>query len=154
MEAVILIGIQGSGKSTFYREQFFDRYVRVSLDLLRTRHRQQKFLELCLATQQRFVIDNTNSKIAERAPYIAAAKAARFRVAGYYFQTRLGDALRRNAQRTGKQFVPVRGVISTLKHLEAPTLEEGFDELHAVAIDGENRFVISPWPIETAAVLE
>jgi predicted kinase len=154
MEAVILIGIQGSGKSTFYREQFFDRYVRISLDLLRTRHRQQKFLEVCLATQQRFVIDNTNSKVAERAPYITAAKAARFRVVGYYFQTRLGDALRRNAQRAGKQFIPVRGVISTLKGLQAPTLEEGFDELHAVTIDRENRFVISPWPVGTAAIFE
>jgi predicted kinase len=154
MEAVIFIGIQGSGKSTFYREQFFNQYVRISLDLLRTRHRQQKFLELCLATQQRFVIDNTNSKVAERAPYIAAAKAARFRVAGYYFQTRLGDALRRNAQRTGKQFVPVRGIVGTLKRLEAPTPEEGFDELYAVAIDGKNRFVISPWPVETAGLHE
>src|SRR4051812_8782542 len=37
MEAVILIGIQGSGKSTFYRERFFDTHVRVSLDLLKTR---------------------------------------------------------------------------------------------------------------------
>jgi predicted kinase len=149
MEAIILIGVQGSGKSTFYRERFFHSHVRISLDLLRTRHRQQKFLELCLATQQRFVIDNTNSKVAERAPYITAAKAALFRVAGYYFQTRLGDALRRNAQRTGKQLIPVRGIVSTFKHLEEPTLEEGFDELHAVTIDGENRFVISLWPTGT-----
>ncbi|MBV9937701.1 MAG: AAA family ATPase [Acidobacteriaceae bacterium] len=143
MEAVIFIGVQGSGKSTFYREQFFDRYVRISLDLLRTRHRQQRFLEVCLATQQRFVIDNTNSKVTERAPYIAASKAARFRVTGYFFQTLLGDALRRNAQRTGKQFVPVRGIISTFKRLQKPTLDEGFDQLHAVTINSENRFVVS-----------
>lgn len=144
MEAIIFIGVQGSGKSTFYREQFFDRYVRISLDLLRTRHRQQRFLDICLATQQRFVIDNTNSKITERAPYIAASKAARFRVIGYFFQTLLGDALRRNAQRTGKQFVPVGGVISTFKRLQKPTLDEGFDQLQAVTIDSENRFVVSP----------
>ena len=148
MEAVILIGVQGAGKSTFYREQFFDRYVRISLDLLRTRRRQGKFLEVCLATQQRFVIDNTNSKVTERAPYIMAARAARFRVAGYYFQTRLGDALRRNAQRAGKQLIPASGVISTFKHLQEPTMAEGFDELHAVTIDGENKFVISPWPAD------
>jgi predicted kinase len=34
METVILIGIQGSGKSTFYRERFFDTLVRINLDLL------------------------------------------------------------------------------------------------------------------------
>jgi predicted kinase len=146
VEAVIFIGVQGSGKSTFYREQFFDRYVRISLDLLRTRHRQQKFLEVCFATQQRFVIDNTNSKIAERALYIAAAQQAKFQIIGYFFQTTLADALRRNAGRTGKQQIPPRGVISTFKRLEEPTLAEGFDELHTVTITDGNRFVVSPWP--------
>jgi predicted kinase len=145
MEAVIFIGVQGSGKSTFYREQFFDRYVRISLDLLRTRHRQQKFIETCLATQQRFVIDNTNPKIAERALFIAAARGAKFRITGYFFQTPLADALRRNAQRSGKQQIPARGVISTFKRLQEPTLQEGFDELYVVTIDGENRFLVSPW---------
>ena len=80
MEAVIFIGVQGSGKSTFYREQFFDRYVRISLDLLRTRHRQQKFIETCLATQQRFVIDNTNSNEAPPQTdevYVVGSRAAR-----------------------------------------------------------------------------
>ena len=145
MEAVLFIGVQGSGKSTFYREQFFDRHVRISLDLLRTRHRQQRFLEVCFATQQRFVIDNTNPKIAERAVYIAAARAAKFRVIGYFFQTSLGDALRRNAQRTGKQQIPAAGVVSTFKHLQQPTLAEGFDDLLIVTINEESRFVVSPW---------
>ena len=158
MEAVVLIGVQGSGKSTFYRERFFDTHVRVSLDLLRTRHRQGKFLELCLATQQRFVVDNTNSQIAERALYIAAAKAAKFRVTGYRFRVRLADALRRNEQRSGKGRVPVPGVIGTFKRLQEPTLEEGFDELYVVTIDGENRFVVAPWmtlyPCATADINE
>ena len=144
MEAVIFIGVQGSGKSTFYQQRFFHTHLRVSLDLLRTRHRQGKFIKLCLATQQHFVIDNTNSKIAARAPYIAAAKEASFRVIGYYFQTELADALRRNAQRSGKERVPVPGVIGTFKYLQEPTLEEGFDELHMVTIDQENRFIVLP----------
>ena len=41
MEAVILIGIQGSGKSTFYRERFFDTHVRINLDMLKTRQREK-----------------------------------------------------------------------------------------------------------------
>ena len=37
MQVVILIGIQGSGKSTFCRKRFFDTHVRINLDMLRTR---------------------------------------------------------------------------------------------------------------------
>jgi predicted kinase len=29
MEAVLFIGIQASGKTTFYRERFFDTHVRI-----------------------------------------------------------------------------------------------------------------------------
>ena len=41
VEAVIFVGLQGSGKSTFYRERFFDTHVRLSLDMLKTRHRER-----------------------------------------------------------------------------------------------------------------
>ena len=75
MEAVIFCGIQAAGKSSFYRERFFRTHVRISLDLLRTRHRERLFLNTCLESGQRFVVDNTNPTRAERAVYIAAAKA-------------------------------------------------------------------------------
>jgi len=67
MEAVLLIGIPGSGKTTFYGERFLETHVRISLDLLRTRNRESIFVETCLRTQQRFVVDNTNVTAAERA---------------------------------------------------------------------------------------
>lgn len=80
MEAIIFIGLQASGKSTFYKERFFSTHVRISMDLLRTRHRERRFLAACLETQQRFVIDNTNPTRVKRAGYIAAAREARFAV--------------------------------------------------------------------------
>ncbi|HWE94100.1 MAG TPA: hypothetical protein VG269_09070 [Tepidisphaeraceae bacterium] len=43
MEAVIFCGVQGSGKSTFFRERFFDTHLRLNLDMLRTRHRGTLF---------------------------------------------------------------------------------------------------------------
>ena len=93
MEAIIFIGIPGSGKTTFFLERFFRTHVRISKDLLRTRNREQVFLRACLATQQRFVIDNTNVVAAERALYIPQAKAARYRLLGYVFETALEDAI-------------------------------------------------------------
>ena len=40
MEAVIFVGLQASGKSTFYRERFSRTHVRINLDMLKTRHRE------------------------------------------------------------------------------------------------------------------
>ncbi|MFP4089167.1 MAG: hypothetical protein ACLFT3_02585 [Cyclobacteriaceae bacterium] len=47
MEAILFIGVQGAGKSTFYWENFLNTHVRISLDLLRTSHWQQQFLQTC-----------------------------------------------------------------------------------------------------------
>ena len=44
MEAVLLIGIQGSGKTTFYRERFADTHAHISLDVLKTRGRERDAL--------------------------------------------------------------------------------------------------------------
>jgi len=147
MDAVIFAGIQGSGKSTFYRERFFDTHVRVSLDLLGTRHREALFLKACLGSGQRFVVDNTNPRVEDRAPYIAAAKAAAFRVAGYFFETTIKDALRRNAKRAGKAVIPIPGVIGSFKRLEAPTWAEGFDVLYRVTHAPEDdSFIVTAEP--------
>src|SRR5437899_81752 len=102
METVILIGIPGSGKTTFYRERFFETHVRISLDMLRTRERERALLAACLASKQPFVVDNTNIGRLDRASYIERAKAAGFRVAGYYFRTEVRAAIARNKKRTDK----------------------------------------------------
>lgn len=59
MQLVLFCGIQATGKSAFYQQRFFHSHVRLSLDLLRTRHREQRLLQVCLETQMRCVIDST-----------------------------------------------------------------------------------------------
>jgi len=134
MEAVIFIGVQGAGKTTFYRERFFETHVRISLDMLKTRERERTLVTACLASKQAFVIDNTNPTAEDRARYILVAKAAGFRVAGYFFETSLRDAIQRNNERAGKSKIPAGAIGGTLKKLEKPQIEEGFDELHHVRI--------------------
>ena len=127
-------GVQGSGKTTLYRERFLDTHVRVSMDLLRTRAREAAFVALCLDSSQRFVVDNTNPTPADRRRYVEPARAAGFRVIGYLVEVDQSLALARNAQRTGRARVPVAGVVGTGRRLLRPTPEEGFDELwHATA---------------------
>ena len=144
MEAVLLVGIQGAGKSTFYRERFFDTHVRISLDMLKTRHRERILLHACLLAQQPFVVDNTNVLASERAVYIEPAKDAGFSVLAYYFDVELRAAIARNNRRQGKQAIPVRGVIGTYKRREPPKLEEGIDRIFTVRLTPENQFVVEP----------
>ena len=142
MEAILFVGVQGSGKTSFYRERFSESHVRISLDMLRTRQREQLLLAACLQGRQPFVIDNTNPSSSDRVRYIAPARAAGFRVVVYFFETSLRDAIRRNNQRGGKEKIPIPGVAATFRKLQIPTQEEHIDAVHVVTISPENRFVV------------
>ncbi|HEY1068456.1 MAG TPA: AAA family ATPase [Pirellulales bacterium] len=144
MEAVLFIGAPGAGKSTFFKQRFFLSHIRVSLDLLKTRHREQTFLTTCLSTQQRFVVDNTNPTRLDRVRYIAPAKAAGFQVVGYYFQSIVADCLQRNAGRAGAERIPDGAVISIARKIELPQRAEGFDALFYVRLT-DGRFVVENW---------
>lgn len=148
MEAVIFVGIQGAGKSTFFKEKFFDTHIRVNLDMLRTKNREKLIFEACLQSKQKVVIDKTNLTREEREKYILGAKQFRFKVVGFYFQTNLEKALERNNQRSGKAKIPEKGLFSSFKRLEIPKFDEGFDELFYVSINEENKFVIESWKDE------
>lgn len=145
MEAVILVGIQASGKSTFYQQRFFDTHVRISRDLLKTRSREQRLLAICLETRQPFVVDNTNVLAEERARFIAPARAAGYRVVCYYFRTETRAAIARNKLRQGKAVVPIPGILGTYKKLEEPRPDEGFDEMFVVILTPSNEFVVEPF---------
>ncbi len=135
MQMVIFIGIQGAGKSTFFKKYFSDTHIRINLDMLKTKHREKLLIEACLNARQPFVIDKTNATIEGRAKYIALAKEYGFSIAGCYFASNLASALERNNRREGKAKVPERAVIATYKHLQIPDLAEGFDRLFCVRIE-------------------
>jgi predicted kinase len=147
MQAIIFIGIQASGKSTFYKEKFFNSHMRISLDLLNTRNKENQFLDKCIELHQRLVIDNTNPKRTDREKYIRKLKAAKYEVVGYYFQSNVKDSIRRNAKRVGKEKIPEVGILATYKKMELPSRKEGFDRLYYVEII-DDEFIIKKWQDE------
>ena len=148
MEAVLFIGVQGCGKSTFYKERFFDTHVRVNRDMLKTKPRERILIGACLAAKQPFVLDNTNALASQRAEVIEPARAAGFRVVAVYFRCGLRQALWRNRRRAEGAVVPVPGVIATFKKLQPPSWSEGFDEIRVVSSDETGETSVEPWTKE------
>ena len=143
MQAVIFSGVQASGKTTFYAERYLATHLRIAMDLMGTRHRERRFLETCLETGQRFVVDNTNPSEAERAPYVQAALAARYEVVGCEFRTSADDALRRNERRARRARIPVAGLLGTYGRLEPLRAREGYARVLVVEIAERGGFAVS-----------
>ena len=151
MEAVILCGVQGSGKTTLYRDRFLETHARISMDLLRTRAREAAFLRTCLDTRMPFVVDNTNPTVAERARYVEPARAAGFKLVAYLVEADHAVAAGRNAAR--ERTVPAAGLRDVARRLVRPTPEEGFDELWHATAGARRRLADRAAAHDTAAVL-
>ena len=142
-QAIIFIGIQASGKTTFYERMLSDgTYTHISLDILHTRNRENEMLMECFENGKSFVIDNTNPEISVREKYILKAKEYGYQIIGIFFQSIVKDCVRRNEQRGLK--VPSKAIACTSNNLQLPSTEEGFDELYFVRINN-NDFEISAW---------
>ena len=140
---VILMGLQASGKSTFFEKELKDKgFEHISLDSLKTRRREGEVLQKCINDNMSCVIDNTNPTKADRARYIIPGKHSDFRVVGYFLQSKLADCLERNENR--ERQVPKKGILATFNKIEMPSLDEGFDELNFVSIEN-GEFKISKW---------
>jgi len=139
---VIMMGVQGSGKSTFYATHLAENFVRVNLDTLKTRNRERLLIEECLAEGKSYAVDNTNPTRQDRERYIPVAREHGYRVIGYLMQTGVEHCLDRNRGREGKARVPDVAIYATARKLEHPTYEEGFDELYLVENDGTEMTVI------------
>ncbi|WP_228376912.1 AAA family ATPase [Chryseobacterium vrystaatense] len=141
---LIFIGIPASGKSSFYKELFFNSHIRISMDLLNTRNKEGKLLRYCFETQSQMVIDNTNVTKEERKKYIELARQNNYEIIGYYFDSHLKDCLERNKNR--KDTISEIGIKTKYKELAKPFYEEGFDHIHTVNMV-DNEFIITPYEV-------
>lgn len=148
MEAVIFMGIQASGKTTFYCRKFFRSHLRINLDMLKTRHREKLLLDACIRMKQSFVVDNTNPTREDRRRYLEPAGGSGFKVTGYYFSSVLSECLERNRNRAEDERIPEAGIRGISSEMELPDQSEGFDELYYVKVNQEGRFEVTPWKQE------
>ena len=139
-----MMGLQGSGKSTFYAKHLSKDYVRVNLDTLKTRSRERLLMDECMGEGKSFVIDNTNPTRADRARYIALAQEQGYHVIGYFMESKIKDCIARNSLREENARVPNIAIAATSNKLEIPSFDEGFDELYFVKNDGE-AMIIEEW---------
>ncbi len=131
-QAVIFVGLQGSGKTSYFKSHFAETHEHISRDLLRDSGREAAAITECIRSGRSFVVDNTNATRGVRAPVIREAKTAGFKVHAYFFDMPVRTAIGRNNHRKDKKPIPVPAILRTAKHLEPPTLEEGFDEIRTV----------------------
>jgi predicted kinase len=153
-DLAVLIGLQASGKSTFYRRHLAGTHALVSKDLLRNNRRparrQAQLVAEALSTGRSVAVDNTNPTVEVRHELVDLGRAHGATVSGYYFSARLADCLARNAGRTGKERVPDVGLFATAKALARPSRGEGFDHLYYVVFGDGGEFTVSDWVEEEA----
>ena len=86
---IIMMGLQGSGKSTFYEKYLSKDHVRVNLDTLKTRNKEHLLIDECLSEGKNFAIDNTNPTRADRARYISLAQENGYYIIGYFMESKI-----------------------------------------------------------------
>ncbi|MFA3877946.1 AAA family ATPase [Streptomyces sp. MMCC 100] len=147
VDVAVLVGLQASGKSTFYARCLADGYALVSKDLFPrgARNKQQRQMRLVaehLAAGRSVAVDNTNPSPQEWGPLVEAAHSCGASATAYWFPPDVAGSLRRNAARSGRQRVPDVGVLATLKRLRRPSPEDGFDKVREVHFDGRGGFEV------------
>jgi len=160
MEIIILIGLQASGKSTFYRTYFVDTHEHISKDLLNSsknknkNQKQAERIERAFQEQRSVVVDNTNVTVQDRLSLIDEGRRYDANIIGYYFQPDVLSSRTRNMQRTGKAQVPEKAIFITAHKFEPPSYAEGFDTLYYVRVGKESTSENPVWEIEKIPIGE
>lgn len=151
-ELVLLIGLPGAGKTTFFRQRFAATHVHVNADSVRGRGKtasgQLELVQRALANGYSVVADNTHVGRGQRAALITEARRAGARVIGYYFDAPPHECVAQNERREQAERVPAVAIFAAARRLVPPSHGEGFDALHVVQNLPDERFEVISEPAD------
>ncbi|MFO0661948.1 MAG: ATP-binding protein [Polyangiaceae bacterium] len=154
LELVLMMGLQASGKTTVARARYAQTHEHISQDFLRKgrqiAQRQKALIESALREQRSVVVDNTHASAESRASVMTLGRAAGAKIIGIYMASSMERCRARNSKRHGDACVPEVALRSTLKRLERPRRDEGFDELWYGTLLDDGGFELRDWD-ETAS---
>lgn len=144
-ECVILIGLPGAGKTTFYTRRLSGTHLHISKDRFPRsardkQSRQEAAIRAALDEGRSIAIDNTNVSAAERAAIISLAKGRGALIIGVFIDASTREAVARNEQREGPEKVPKVAIFTKAKRLQPPRMDEGFDQLRAYRVRENGAF--------------
>lgn len=147
-ELVLLIGLPGSGKSSFVQQRYAATHVHVSKDLMKSardkNERQRRMIGQALAHGRSAVVDNTNLSRADRAPLLQLARDHGARTVAFFFDAPAQECVARNASRSGRARVPAIAIWAAARKLQPPDAGERFDETWRVTL-GPAAFDVRPF---------
>ena len=143
----VMIGVPGSGKSTFIKNRKKEEAIYVSRDRIRFEylkvgepyfsHEKQVFKEFlfeiseALKAGRDVYADATHLNRVSRAKLIHGLDVPLndIEIIAVYIRESLGTCLTQNAMRQGRSFVPEAQIRQMYSNLEAPTMQEGFSRI-------------------------
>lgn len=129
-EFILMMGYQGSGKTTYTLNEIPDSYIKLHGDELKTDAKKKKAVKTYLEQGHSVVLDATNPSKEKRKMYIEIAKAINVPVRIVHITTDFEQSKSRNANREIK--VPLIAMYVYRKKYEQPGEEEEVIEIISV----------------------
>jgi len=137
MEVVMLIGVAGSGKTTFCKK-FLPHHEHISLDNIQDHNRREEFslIEMNLKEGKNIVIDDTNLTRRIRHNHIMRIKKHNALIVGVFFDLSIQRIQLQNSRRERKLETHI--LFHMKKQLEPPSYDEGFDYIQRI----DDKFIL------------